>query len=168
MVVQPIGKNISQLGSLPQTSKECKENAMQKNLRIQGIINLVTHNVIFEGNSLALDLYKKGNDSLEVVPPKNIIWPTKPIKRLNGPGVLRALENPTLQNEEKSTLRTENLSPWHCRDYHSKWPFYPLVEVHLPFPKGHLTIPPKGHKELPGIALYLMPQILEYKSNALS
>lgn len=43
---------------------------MQKNLRIQGIINLVTHNVIFEGNSLALDLYKKGNDSLEVVPQK--------------------------------------------------------------------------------------------------
>jgi len=70
VVVQPIGKNISQLGSLPQTSKECKEHAMQKNLRIQGIINLVTHNVIFEGNSLALDLYKKGNDSLEVVPPK--------------------------------------------------------------------------------------------------
>lgn len=56
MVVQPIGKNISQLGSLPQTSKECKEHAMQKNLHIQGIINLVTHNVIFEGNSLALEM----------------------------------------------------------------------------------------------------------------
>lgn len=109
MVVQPIGKNISQLGSLPQTSKECKEHAMQKNLRIQGIKKLVTHNVIFEDNYLALDLYKKGNESLEVVPQKNIIWPTKPIKRLNGPGVF---PGGLLKTQ---LCRMKNNQPWELR-----------------------------------------------------
>ena len=42
-------------------------------------------------------------------------------------------------------------SPW---PGDSKWPFYPLVEGHLTFPKGHLTIPKRAQRIARGLLVW--------------